>query len=401
MKKTEERGWNFMKYCEKCGKDCCDTLMFCDSCGAELLDENSNLNKIPETKNSKKRSIKKILIPVLCVVLAIIIVAVAVIVPHSKPYEEVAKKYVSAATSDLLQCHTYTIYDEQAYDSALVQYSKKLESVNDLYLYLSENYFSMGQKTYDYYDFYEAYSKKIIDNTFLSEIKCSVIHSTEMSEQQLMEEKEIIESYQTSYSEKHPLSSDAIIDTENIEQGYYVVVNTSLGKEEDGFESPVTVLKYNDNWYVTANQCLKELVGDEIYHLDIMKSDIEEYILEAELNKQYYKAGPFSIKYTEVLNECVPDCEIEYFKYEDAKSQYLSEEEITSVEEKYNLENAYFAVATGCIMNNPDVPYMLSDEKVIFNLLLIFDENDEYNTGLRISECDEFYTCAIILATDF
>lgn len=50
MKKTEERGWNFMKYCEKCGKEIIDENMGCTECNkpeVELNDEN-----IPIEENS-------------------------------------------------------------------------------------------------------------------------------------------------------------------------------------------------------------------------------------------------------------------------------------------------------------------------------------------------------------
>lgn len=117
-----------------------------------------------------------------------------------------------------------------------------------------------------------------------------------------------------------------------------------------------------------------------------------------------YPAGAFSIPLKNLLPECCPDYKATFATYEELKSQKLTEEQIQKYETsniKEYLGNSYFVTVTGCIMENPDIPYLVTENKEILTLLIIFDNNDAVVGHIIINNCSQLDTCAILIATNY
>ncbi len=129
----------------------------------------------------------------------------------------------------------------------------------------------------------------------------------------------------------------------------------------------------------------------------------EEVITEATMSFRY-PAASFSVPLEHLLANCCPDYDISFAKYDEMKSEKLTDEKMKKYEESdygQYLENAYFATFSGCIMNNPEIPYLVTEYKEILTLLVLFDEDDKLVGHIIIDNCSEIDTCAIIIATDF
>ncbi|MGN0569657.1 MAG: zinc ribbon domain-containing protein [Candidatus Fimenecus sp.] len=388
-----------MKVCQNCGIEINENASFCPGCG-------TNTQETAPVTVEKKNSKKKIIISVISVFIVVGIVAgiISIFAFCNKKYEKVAKKYMEALlTFDIAEMHKTTIFNEEEYDKALIQVNEKLSNVGELYSYLSNEYYSWDTETNNYNDFYVAFTTEEryrLNYDEKEKNKIIEMDSTEMTEEELEDTKNSIKSLETIYSVDYPLPEEALIDVDKITNGFYVNVTTTTnveGEKEGTYD--LKLLKYNGDWFVLDNMCLMVCLDDEFESIPILKKRIEDSVLREALFSLNYSAGPFSIKIGKVISKCVTDYKIEYFRYEDVKTEYLSSSSIEKMEEKYNLDNAYFAVVTGRCMKNPDIPYLLSDEQVILNRLIAFDENDEPDTYFSISTCDDFDICALILTT--
>ncbi len=122
-------------------------------------------------------------------------------------------------------------------------------------------------------------------------------------------------------------------------------------------------------------------------------------ITEAFLSYRYNCSG-FSITLRELLPKCCPDYKGSFSTYEGTKTEHLDEAEIANFENgeyKEYLNNAYFVTIGGPIMENPDIPYLVTEKEVILKLLIIFDENDKVVAYSMIESCSQLETCAILL----
>lgn len=388
-----------MKFCGKCGIEINENASFCPGCG-------TNTQETATVTVEKKKSKKKVIISVISVFVVVGIIAgiISIFAFCNKKYEKVAKKYMEALlTFDIAEMHKTTIFNEEEYDKALIQVNEKLSNVGELYSYLSNEYYSWDTETNNYEDFYVAFTnEERYRLNYDEEEKNKIIEmdSTEMTEEELEDIKNSITSLETIYSVDYPLPEEALIDVDKITNGFYVNVTTTTnveGEKEGTYD--LKLLKYNGDWFVLDNMCLLVCLDDEFSSIPILKKRIEDSVLREALFSLRYSVGPFSIKIKEVISKCVTDYKIEYLRYEDVKTEYLSSSVITRMEKENNMDNAYFAVVTGRCMKNPDIPYLLSDEQEILNRLLVFDENDKLDKAFEISECEDFRLCATLIAS--
>lgn len=128
-----------------------------------------------------------------------------------------------------------------------------------------------------------------------------------------------------------------------------------------------------------------------------------EVITDAMLSFRY-PAGAFSIPLKDLLPKCCPDYKGTFAPYEELKNEKLTEEDIQKYETsniKDYLDNAYFVTLTGCIMENPEIPYLVTENQEILTLLILFDDKDEVVGHLIIEKCRQIDTCAILIATSY
>ena len=141
------------------------------------------------------------------------------------------------------------------------------------------------------------------------------------------------------------------------------------------------------------------------YGCDKTPSEPEKHIVsdtvitDAFLSYRYNFSG-FSMTLRELLPKCCPDYKGSFATYEGTKNEHLDAEEIADFESgeyKQYLDNSYFVIISGPIMENPDIPYLVTEVDVILKLLIIFDENDQVVGYSLIDECSQLQTCAILI----
>lgn len=385
-----------MKFCAKCGKELLENANACHNCGAII----NNIDVISENIVPQKK-VSKIVIPVICVLLAITLV-VGVLVLGGKPYEKVAKEYINAVLElDIPKIHQTTIFDEEAYDSALLHENKNISSTSEMYSYLSNEYFFWDKETNNYNDFYVAYTAYQQASFNILENKGEIIEleSEEMTADELMDAQIEIGDYELSYTTDYPLSEEATIITDKITEGYNVKVVTLIGEQESEYN--LKIVNYNGDWFVIDNMCLKVCLGEQFESVPIFKTKISDSVLKKALFTLERKVGPFSISYEKILTKCTKDTKYEFVSYEDGKSEYLSAAEIAWFEENYaeGIENAYFAVVTGKIMHNPEIANYYTENKRILCTILWFNDEEQFTGYTTMNTCSEFGVCASILCT--
>ncbi len=129
----------------------------------------------------------------------------------------------------------------------------------------------------------------------------------------------------------------------------------------------------------------------------------DRVITEAMLSFRY-PAGAFSVPLRDLLPKCCPDYKGTFASYEELKTDKLSKEQIQKYESsnfKEYLDNSYFVTLTGCIMKNPEIPYLVTENKEILTLLILFDDNDNVVGHAIVNNCSELETCAILIATSY
>ena len=113
-----------------------------------------------------------------------------------------------------------------------------------------------------------------------------------------------------------------------------------------------------------------------------------------------YDIGGFSMSLRELLPKCCPDYKGGFATYEGTKTEHFNEEQIASLENgdyKEYLNNSYIVTISGPIMENPEIPNLVTEEDVIIKLLIIFDENDSVVVYSLIDDCSQLQTCATLL----
>lgn len=395
-----------MKFCTKCGKEIDETVNFCPECGADTQNSinevaNSSIGGDMNVSKPKQKNFKKIFLPIIGVVLVIAIGVVSIIAFGSKKYEKVAESYMdSLLMLDIAKMHETTLFNEEAYDIALVQDNEKVSNVSEMYSYLSNEYFFWSDETDNYADFYAAYTlnQQANYNSLEADIEITEISSVEMTEEELNEICSEIAYYEFTYNAEYVLPDNAWIDGEKITEGYNVSVTVFMNEKESTYD--LILVNYDGEWYVVDNMCLKACMGDTFSNVPIFKGKLSDDVLKKAFSSINYSAGWFTITYEEVLKKCAPNCEYKFLTYEEGKEEQLTQSQISYFEDTYSseeLENAYFAIVTGKILHNPEIPNYYTSDKEITNLLLFYDEEGNLTAYCEVNTCDEFGICASIL----
>ncbi len=384
-----------MKICEKCGKEILENEIGYHNC--EAVVENVIVSDNKTSQSNKKR----VIILLACIVVIVGFV-VGIFASSGEKYEKVAEEYVeSLLTWDIAGTHKKTIFNEEEYDIAFAQANKKISSVSEMYSLLSKEYFSWEEATDNYEDFYKGLTKNLQSNYAIDTTKILSVDSVEMTSADLMMTKSNIKNRETEYNKSYPLSEKAIIDADRITEGYVVNFVVQLGESEENVA--VEIVKYDDEWLVAYNMCFKDAmnaIGTDTDDIPVLRTKIADAVLkDTLLSLAYSVGGTFSISYEEVLTECALDTNYEFLTFEEGKNEYLTSEEIKYFEDEYaeDIENAYFAVVTGRISQNPEIAHFYTENQEIMCILMWFDEDEKLTGITKKRVCSEFDLCATLL----
>ncbi len=399
-----------MKTCKNCGKEIIGDGTLCEVCAEQMDNVVKNGEEEKKTNTgTKKKNKMKIILPIVgagVVVLAIVLgiaILVGVLLFSGSSYEKVAEDYIDGLlTPDYVKLHKTTIFDEIKLDEALEGYYNDQDvSVEDIYKCASIEHYGWYEERDNYTDFYNALSEYDKAARDLVGIKYEIVEIsyTEMTDEEIADIGYQYGLFQQYYYENYNLDSSYLIDFDKISKGYNAVAVVSIDGTVTTYN--VSLVKYEGKWYAADCLSLERIVGQDIFKISVLKEKIPDEVVEDEFLSMRHTAGIFSITCGEVLSKCAPNCEIEIIEYEDGKNEYLSSEKIKALEEKYSteLDNAYFAVASGEILLNPELSYYYSDYQVIIWQLLLFDDEENCLGILYGDYSDDFETCAIILCT--
>ena len=396
-----------MKTCKKCGKEIMGDAILCEVCAEQT--DSAVKNEEKKTNNGKKKNKMKIILPIVgvsAVILAFVLViaiVVGVMLFSGNSYEKVAEDYIEGLLSpDYVKLHKTTIFDEAKLDEALEGYYNDTDvSVEDIYKCASIEHYGWTAEYDNYTDFYNALSEydKAARDFVGNEYEIVNISYTEMTDEEIEDIGYQYGLFQQYYYDNYNLDSSDLIDFDKISKGYNAVAVISIGGTVTTYN--VSLVKYDGKWYAADCLSLERIVGQDIFKISVLKEKIPDEVVEDAFLSMRHTAGIFSITCGEVLSKCAPNCEIEIIEYEDGKNEYLSSEKIKTLEEEYSteLDNAYFAVVSGEILHNPEIPYYYSDYQIITWQLLLFDDDENFVEILSGKISDDFETCAILLCT--
>ena len=124
------------------------------------------------------------------------------------------------------------------------------------------------------------------------------------------------------------------------------------------------------------------------------KHVVPTWVLDDALSNVTYRYSMFSISVGELVNQAVKNYKITYYTGEEAiRKGLVKKSEIGS---SVDIDFLYYAVISGDVMMNPQIPYMTQyDEKAVI-AWMIFNENDQLlNSGVTL--CKNLQTCALML----
>lgn len=165
-------------------------------------------------------------------------------------------------------------------------------------------------------------------------------------------------------------------------QHEYTAVVTKEATYSSAGETTYTCKKCGDQYVEPIAQLEKHVVSD--------------IVLNSCLANMRYYSGPFSITVAELMYSAISGYEVKYYSGEEAiRKGYLSKD---SIDKSVDLDCLYYAVMSGNVMINPDLPYLTNYEDRAVEAWMVFDENDNLqNYGLKL--CKNLETCAILLTT--
>lgn len=108
-----------------------------------------------------------------------------------------------------------------------------------------------------------------------------------------------------------------------------------------------------------------------------------------------YNVGYFSINLSKLINECVDNIEVSHILYDGTVEDYT----IDGEDYLEYASTSYVVTVHGDIYQNPDMKYLRTTDIDVIEILLIFDDNGNLITCKTLEECDELYTCAVLLVT--
>ncbi len=134
------------------------------------------------------------------------------------------------------------------------------------------------------------------------------------------------------------------------------------------------------------------------------RHEVDGAVINAAFADAEYSAGIYTLYIVDILEECAR-YEAEYCSYEENKGDHMSASDIAMLEQDENyseyLDNSYFITVTGRILYNPEIPNYYTEQKVILDMLILFDKNDKCVGYWTFKQCDEFYTCAVLMASSW
>lgn len=141
-----------------------------------------------------------------------------------------------------------------------------------------------------------------------------------------------------------------------------------------------------------------EKCGDTYTEAIEKLTGIPNDVLDDALSNIKYYSNPFSITLGKLINTAMGGYDIQYLTGEEAIAQeYLSEDELG---DSVDLSYVYYAIISGDVMLNPDIPYMTNYEEEAIKGWMVFDKNDQLQ-GYSITLCYDLQTCAFLIMTDY
>ncbi len=198
-----------------------------------------------------------------------------------------------------------------------------------------------------------------------------------------IEAKDIIDYYSECFDKKYNFDSNDIQFIEFDDKNTYCSVYFSPKGTENKYD------------WLLINVSSKKY--KPVYH-NVPESKINEAY-----NNYSYNIDGFKINLIKLLNNCSNNYSATYDTYRNAKLDtekipfdIRNKMEDDSFELSEYLSTAYYLEVEGEICENPDIPYLVSDNKKIISLIIFFDKNDQVKGYYKINECSELNTAAIL-----
>ncbi len=123
---------------------------------------------------------------------------------------------------------------------------------------------------------------------------------------------------------------------------------------------------------------------------------ISDYVLESAMKSCIYRMDPFSISVGELLRKAVSGASVIYYNGDEMIEHGICGED--DIDASIDKNNVYYAIISGEVMRNPDIPYMTQHEEKAMIVLMVFDENQNVESyDVQLSET--LRICAIQIMT--
>lgn len=114
-----------------------------------------------------------------------------------------------------------------------------------------------------------------------------------------------------------------------------------------------------------------------------------------------YKVSGFSMNLSELLDSCVSNIGITYCSVYDARFKYQiidydEVKELTDGDFAEYAATSYVVTIHGDVCQNPDLPYLKTEDVDVIKVMLIFDDYGDLMAYKIIEECDDLYTFAVL-----
>ena len=123
---------------------------------------------------------------------------------------------------------------------------------------------------------------------------------------------------------------------------------------------------------------------------------LSDYVLESAMKDCIYRMDPFSISVGELLRKAVSGASVIYYNGDEMIEHGICGED--DIDPSIDKNNVYYAIISGEVMQNPDIPYMTQHEDKAMIVLMVFDENQNVESyDVQLSET--LRICAIQIMT--
>lgn len=128
--------------------------------------------------------------------------------------------------------------------------------------------------------------------------------------------------------------------------------------------------------------------------------EVPESIINDAYNSYYYNVDSFKINLIELLNNCSENYSVTYDSYRNIRYSIpidiINKIEADDFELSEYLSTAYYLSVNGPISENPEIPYLMTENKEIISFIVFFDDNNQVKGYYKVDECSELYTAAIL-----